>query len=68
MVALVAMGRDVVTPGETWRRPRSVRIIAGSDHLGLADMIGFAAIHTVFFVLLALLYAGLRRGALEAAA
>ncbi len=56
-----------------WRRPRSVRIIAGSiiagsDHLGLADMIGFAAIHTVFFVLLALLYAGLLRGALEAAA
>jgi hypothetical protein len=44
------------------------RIIAGSDHLGLADMIGFAAIHTVFFLLLALLYAGLRRGALEAAA
>jgi len=30
--------------------------IAGSRYLGAAGMIGFAAIHTVFFVLLALLY------------
>jgi hypothetical protein len=31
--------------------------VAGSRHLGLAGMTGFAVIHTVFFVLLALLYA-----------
>jgi hypothetical protein len=34
--------------------------IAGSRYLGLSGMIGFAAIHTVFFVLLALLYARFR--------
>jgi hypothetical protein len=34
--------------------------IAGSRYLGLAGMTGFAAIHTVFFVLLALLYARFR--------
>jgi hypothetical protein len=34
--------------------------IAGSRYLGLAGMTGFAVIHTVFFVLLALLYARFR--------
>ncbi len=34
--------------------------IAGSRHLGLPGIVGFAVIHTVFFVLLALLYAALR--------
>lgn len=34
--------------------------IAGSRYLGLAGMTGFAFIHTVFFVLLALLYARFR--------
>jgi hypothetical protein len=34
--------------------------IAGSRHLGLPGTVGFAVIHTVFFVLLALLYAALR--------
>jgi hypothetical protein len=34
--------------------------IAGSRYLGLAGMAGFAAIHTVFFVLLAVLYARFR--------
>ncbi len=34
--------------------------IAGSLGLGLSGMIGFAVIHTVFFVLLALLYARFR--------
>jgi hypothetical protein len=34
--------------------------IAGSRFLGVPGMIGFAAIHTVFFVLLALLYARFR--------
>src|SRR5680860_1555873 len=34
--------------------------IAGSHQLGAAGMAGFAVIHTVFFVLLALLYAHLR--------
>jgi hypothetical protein len=36
--------------------------IAGSRQLGIAGMVGFAAIHTVFFVLLAVLYARLRAG------
>ena len=31
--------------------------IAGSLHLGLINMVGFAAVHTVFFVLLSILYA-----------
>jgi hypothetical protein len=31
--------------------------IAGSLHLGFINMMGFAAIHTVFFVLLSILYA-----------
>jgi small-conductance mechanosensitive channel len=31
--------------------------IAGSGHLGIAGIVGFAVIHTVFFVLLALLFA-----------
>jgi hypothetical protein len=35
--------------------------IAGSRHLGTAGIIGFAVIHTVFFLLLALLY-GRTRG------
>jgi hypothetical protein len=34
--------------------------LAGSRHLGAAGMIGFAAAHTIFFVLLAVLYAPLR--------
>ena len=33
--------------------------IAGSRHLDLSGMIGFAVIHTVFFILLAVLYARL---------
>jgi hypothetical protein len=37
--------------------------VAGSSHLGLAGMVGFAVIHIVFFVLLALFYARLRGGA-----
>jgi len=36
--------------------------IAGSGKLGMAGMVGFAVIHTVFFVLLAVLYARLRAG------
>ena len=36
--------------------------IAGSRQLGIAGMVGFAVIHTVFFVLLAVLYARLRAG------
>jgi hypothetical protein len=36
--------------------------IAGSNRLGLDGILGFAAIHTVFFVLLAVLYAWLRAG------
>jgi hypothetical protein len=34
--------------------------IAGAHHLGASGMIGFAVAHTVFFVLLAVLYARLR--------
>jgi hypothetical protein len=34
--------------------------IAGSRSLGIAGMVGFACIHTVFFVLLAVLYPSLR--------
>jgi hypothetical protein len=34
--------------------------LAGSRRLGAAGMIGFAAAHTIFFVLLAVLYAPLR--------
>ena len=37
--------------------------IAGSRYLGLPGMIGFAVIHTVFFVLLAVLYARFRPAA-----
>ena len=36
--------------------------IAGSRQLGVAGMVGFAVIHTVFFVLLAVLYERLRAG------
>jgi hypothetical protein len=36
--------------------------IAGLQALGAAGMIGFALIHTIFFVLLALLYARFRAG------
>jgi hypothetical protein len=42
--------------------------IAGSNHLGLANMIVFALIHTVFLVLLALFYARLRTTPQKAAA
>lgn len=35
--------------------------IAGNHHLGLTGMVYYAVAHTVFFVLLALLYARLRR-------
>lgn len=34
--------------------------IAGSNHLGAAGMVGFALAHTVFFVVLVVLYARLR--------
>jgi hypothetical protein len=40
--------------------------IAGSRDLGAAGMVGFAVIHTVFFVLLAVLYERLRVDAREA--
>lgn len=34
--------------------------IAGSNHLGVLNMMGFAAIHTIFFVLLSILYGRFR--------